>query len=129
MDTTSSLQPIPNSTSELLAEYVSLLSPKRSERIQKLHNLVVANYPDATLSMKYKMPTYEQGDGWVALASQKNYVSVYTCARAHIQPYLDRHPKAKCGTGCLNFRDSDDIVFEDLKPVLASALLKPKPAK
>lgn len=122
MDTRS--QPVTPSIPTLLAEYISLLPPQRSARIHKLHNLIVANYPRTTLSLKYKMPTYEQGEGWVALASQKHYVSLYTCARQHIQPYLDRHPKAKCGTGCLNFRDNDDIVFEDLKPVLASALDK-----
>ncbi|MBY6188832.1 DUF1801 domain-containing protein [Microbulbifer agarilyticus] len=122
MDTSS--QSIPTSIPSLLADYLSPLSPQRSERLHKLHNLVIASYPDANLSLKYKMPTYEQGAGWVALANQKHYVSVYTCARVHIQPYLDKHPKTKCGTGCLNFRDNDDIVFEDLKPVLASAFSK-----
>ncbi|WP_051686993.1 DUF1801 domain-containing protein [Microbulbifer sp. HZ11] len=120
MDTPS--QTASDTIPQLLAEYVSQLSTWRSERLQKLHNLIVANFPDTSLSMKYRMPTYALGDGWVALASQQSYLSLYTCAREHIQPYLDRHPSVKCGTGCLNFRDSDDIAFEDLRPVIASAL-------
>ncbi|WP_248216527.1 hypothetical protein [Microbulbifer sp. CAU 1566] len=69
---------------QLLAEYISLLPPKRSERIQALHN---------------------------DTASQKNYISLYTCytcytcAREYIQAYLNLHPKTRCGTGCLNFHD------------------------
>ncbi len=66
---------------QLLAEYISLLPPKRSERIQALHN---------------------------DFASQKNYISLYTCytcAREPIQAYLNLHPKTRCGTGCLIFHD------------------------
>ncbi|MFC6978758.1 DUF1801 domain-containing protein [Microbulbifer taiwanensis] len=98
--------------------------PQRSERLQSLHHFIVERYPRAQLSLKYKMPTYEVDKGWVAIANQKNYVSLYTCAREHIQPYIDSHPKVKCGTGCLNFRDGDEIAWADLEPVLASAFSK-----
>ena len=111
---------------QLLAEYISLLSPQRSERIQVLHQFIVRSYPRAELTLKYKMPTYEMTGGWVSVANQKHYISVYSCAREHIQPYLDRHPETRCGTGCLNFRDSDTLVLHDLKPVLNSAFSKHK---
>lgn len=94
---------------QLLAEYISALPPERGERIAALHRIIVTQFPMAQLSLKYKMPTYEQGAGWVAIASQKHYVSLYTCERRHIQPYVDLHPEVKCGKGCLNFRDSDLI--------------------
>ncbi|WP_159435985.1 DUF1801 domain-containing protein [Microbulbifer donghaiensis] len=105
----------------MVIEYISLLPPQRSERIQALHQFIVKLFPKAQVSLKYKMPTYEVDSGWVAVASQKHYVSLYTCAREHIQSYIDIHPDTKCGTGCLNFRDSDEIAWADLKPVLSSA--------
>jgi len=105
---------------QLPADYLSQLPANRSERLTSLHCFIVAQFPEVKLSFKYKMPTYESGSGWVSIASQKHYVSLYTCERKHIQPYIDAHPGVKCGSGCLNFRDSDTIVLDDLVAVLSS---------
>lgn len=109
---------------ELIDEYINSLDPMRQQRVKALHRFILAQYPDAQVSLQYKMPTYHQGNGWVSIASQKHYVSLYTCAREHIQPYIDRHPTVKYGKGCLNFRDGDDIDWAALKPVLLSAFSK-----
>ena len=72
--------------------------------------------------MKYLMPTFETADGWIAVANQKNYISVYTCSTDKIAPYTTKHPKTKCGKGCLNFRDSQEIDFGALAEVIRLAL-------
>ena len=87
-----------------------------------LINLILGVFPKAKLSMRYKMPTFETGEGWMSLASQKTYVSVYTCSPDKIAPYLDRHPETRCGKGCLNFRDSDEIDEKTLGLVVRNAL-------
>ena len=79
-------------------------------------------YPKAVLSMKYKMPTFTQGDGWVAVANQKNYISLYTCSAEHLEGFKMKHPKIKTGKGCINFQDRDGIPLKDLKPVIKSAM-------
>ena len=66
------------------------------------------------VDMKYKMPTYSVDDGWVAMASQKNYLSFYTCSFDHIAAFKDRHPKIKTGKGCINFKDSDPLQISDI---------------
>lgn len=68
------------------------------------------------------MPTFESDAGWIAIASQKHYLSVYTCARQHIEPYLALHPGTKSGTGCLNFPDRTEIDLIALDAVIDSAL-------
>lgn len=73
-------------------------------------------------SMRYKMPTYELGEGWIALANQKDYISVYTCSAEHIVNFKKKHPKIKTGKGCINFKDGDDIPLNDLKGVIKSAM-------
>ena len=72
--------------------------------------------------MKYKMPTFELDGGWIAIANQKNYVSLYTCARQHIEPFLEKYPKIKAGAGCINFKDKDVFDLADLVPVIKSAM-------
>ena len=79
-------------------------------------------FPEAKISMKYKMPTFEIGQNWVALANQKHYISVYTCAHEHISSFTEKHPEIKCGKGCLNFKDKDKFYFSDLKSVVSKAL-------
>ncbi len=79
-------------------------------------------YPSARPSMKYKMPTYELETSWIAIANQKNYISLYTCSAEHISSFKKKYPKIQTGKGCINFKDSDEIPYEYLKPVIKSAL-------
>jgi hypothetical protein len=51
------------------------IAVERSERCNALHSLLMKLYPDANAGMGYKMPTYRFGDGWLAFANQKNYIS------------------------------------------------------
>lgn len=59
--------------------------------------------------MHYKMPTYHVGDQWVAMASQKFYISLYTCERENIQNFRNAYPAIRTGQGCINFRDKDEL--------------------
>lgn len=105
-----------------LEDYISEIPRFREKRFQSLRNLILALYPTASESMRYKMPTYEFKDGWVALANQKNYLSLYTCSYEHIAKFKEEHPKFKTGKGCINFRDKDDIPLDSLKDVIKSAM-------
>jgi hypothetical protein len=68
------------------------------------------------------MPTYRHGDGWVALANQKNYISLYTCAESHIETYKRRLPRQKTGKGCINFRARDEIYYDNPEYVIRHAI-------
>lgn len=101
--------------------YIDSIPTQRLERFMSIHNLIMRLYPDAVVDMSYRMPTYRHGDGWVALANQKNYISLYTCSESHIQDYKSRHPKQKTGKGCINFRLRDEIHYNDLENVIRHA--------
>lgn len=72
--------------------------------------------------MKYKMPTFESEKGWVALANQKNYISLYTCSAKNIAEFKNLHSHIKTGKGCLNIKDKDDFPLADLDSVIRNAL-------
>ena len=105
-----------------VSEYINSVPKHRLDRFNELINNFRKWYPDAELTMKYKMPTFEIGDNWLAVANQKSYISVYTCGYHHIESYKKKHPRTKSGKGCLNFRDNDDIIYKDLKIVAGSTL-------
>lgn len=118
--------------SPAIRPYFDALSELRSKRLRELHDRIVSRFPRAVVSLRYRMPTFENGDAWMAIASQKSYVSVYTCARPHIEPYLKLHPKTKSGTGCLNFPDGAEIDMKALDTVIDHALgssARPRPKK
>lgn len=77
---------------------------------------------------KYRMPTYQYGEGWVAIANQKNYISLYTCGYHHIESFKQKHPGIKTGKGCINFKDKDSLPIQDLKAVVRHAINHPKGA-
>ena len=106
--------------------YMNSIPAQRLERFLSIHRLIVKLYPEASVDMSYRMPTYRVGEGWVALANQKNYISLYTCSESHLQPYKQKHPEQKTGKGCINFRARDAIHYDDLEAVIQHAIEQPK---
>lgn len=94
--------------------------------LETLHKTIVECFPDATVDLRYKMPTYSWGEGWVAIASQKNYVSLYTCSAQHLENFKASHPNYKTGRGCINFRQRDEIPIAAVKEVIRHAIEHPK---
>lgn len=106
--------------------YFDALPANRKSRIESLHSLILTLFPDAVVDMQYKMPTYRFGDGWVAVANQKNYISLYTCGFHHIEDFKAKHPSTKTGKGCINFRDKDPLPLSDIESVVTHAIEHPK---
>jgi len=105
-----------------VSEYINDIPRQRKTRFQSIITIIKSLYPLAVESMRYKMPTYELGGGWVAVANQKNYISVYTCSAEHIANFKKKYPKIKTGKGCINFRDNDEIPKHELEAVIKSAI-------
>lgn len=106
--------------------YFEAAEPARRQRLDVLHNAIVECFPDVIIDMKYRMPTYSRGEGWVAIANQKSYVSLYTCSASHLAEFKKRHPDFKTGKGCINFRAKDELPLDDVKVVIRHAILHPK---
>jgi uncharacterized protein YdhG (YjbR/CyaY superfamily) len=105
-----------------VSNYIEKLPKERAERFNSIHSLIVKLFPNAEQSMQYKMPTFSLGEHWVALANQKNYLSIYTCNAQHLTAFKKKHPEIKTGKGCINIKDNDQFEIEDLTSVITSAL-------
>ena len=105
-----------------IEEYYEEMPDHRRDAAKVVHGLVLELYPDATISMKYKMPTYESEKGWISIGNQKNYWSVYTCSIDKISDYIKHNPDMKHGKGCLNFRKKDVLDEASMKIVIKKAL-------
>lgn len=79
-------------------------------------------YPEAEAVMWYRMPTWRQGKGWVSLANQKHYVSLYTNGARNLKEFKRDFPGIKTGTGCINFREKDELPEEGVRRVIRHAM-------
>lgn len=111
-----------------VAKYFDGIPESRKSHVQTLHALVMKRFPNAEVTMKYKMPTYSHGEGWVAIANQKNYVSLYTCGALHLVDFKKAFPQYRTGTGCINFRENQEIPESAVTEVVEHAILHPKGA-
>lgn len=102
--------------------YINGQPEDRRVVLNHLIAMIEEHAPDAQASMRYKMPTFEREDHWIAVANQKHYISVYTCQEAHIEEFKRKHPKVKTGKGCINFTRMDGIPYNDLVSVINNAL-------
>ena len=120
---------MPKPMNAAVAHYLRSCPPARRVRLKQIHDLIVELFPQARADMAYRMPTYHLGEGWVAVANQKHYISLYTCGYHHIEGFKARHPGIKTGKGCINFRDRDELPLADLKEVIRHAIEHPKPVR
>ena len=112
---------------EEVTRYLEAVPEARRPLVERLHTLIVNLYPEAAIDMSYRMPTYKIGEGWVAVANQKRYVSLYTCGAHHLADFKKRYPDIRTGKGCINLKPTDSVSDSALKRVIEHAIEHPKP--
>jgi uncharacterized protein YdhG (YjbR/CyaY superfamily) len=106
-------------------QYIDALPKERKPLFNRLKELVLELYPAAEVKLWYRMPTFKVGKGWVALANQKYYVSLYTNSAGHIKAFKDKNPHIQTGKACLNLKPEDTVPEEDVKQVIRHAIDQP----
>jgi uncharacterized protein YdhG (YjbR/CyaY superfamily) len=107
-------------------EYVRKIDPERRPHVEQLRALVKRAVPKATESIVWGMIGYAyDGRPFAALASQKNYLSLYLMD-LYTQPALRvKHEKAlaklKMGRSCINFSSAGDLPLETITAILKAA--------
>lgn len=123
-----------------VTQYLADVPEKHRETIQFLHRLIPKTAPSLKPHFAYNMLGYgsfkytnykKEVIDWpvVALASQKNYISLYICAVADGK-YIAEKYKAKLGNvsvgkSCIRFKKLDDLNISELKRVVKLAARSP----
>lgn len=120
-------------TAKTPEEYINLVVQPRRSQIKQLDEFIRKTVPKLKPFIisgmigygkyRYKYASGQEGD-WctIALASQKNYISVYVCAaddKGYIaERYKKELPKASIGKSCIRFKKIEDIDLAVLKKVI-----------
>lgn len=122
-------------------EYMDELVPDRREQIELVRDVVLKNLPEGyTEAMNWGMITWEiplerypktynkQPLMYAALASQKNYMSLYLmCVYSHDgkmtdfeRRYKESGKKLNMGKSCVRFKSADDLPMDLIADTIAS---------
>ena len=125
-----------------IAEYIDAIPEPRKEAIKFLHTFIQESAPELKPHFAYNMLGYgsfkykkhkrslassagkKEINDWpvVALANQKNYISVYVCAVEDgeylAEKYKDKLGKVNVGKSCIRFKKLEDLNLDELKRVI-----------
>lgn len=121
-------------------DYINSLPKDRKDQIIFLDNLIKKSSPKLKPHFAYNMLGYGKFKyknykneiiDWpiVALASQKNYISVYVCA-THKGKYIAEENKknlgkVSVGKSCIRFKKVEDINLKELGKIIKLAAKSP----
>jgi uncharacterized protein YdhG (YjbR/CyaY superfamily) len=123
-----------------VAEYIKSVPEERKNTILKLHNLIRKTVPKLKAHFANNMLGYgsflyrnykKEIINWpvVALANQKNYISVYVCSIVDGQYVAEKYRKelgkVSIGKSCIRFKKIDDVNLSAFKKVLEVAAKNP----
>ena len=113
-------------------DYIAQIDEPRRSEIRQLHELIQQTVPQLKPwigwgmlcygKYHYKYASGREGD-WsqLALASQKNYISLYVTPYLGEQ-YKSKLPKANIGKSCIRFKRLADVDLNVLKEIIATAV-------
>jgi len=123
-----------------IGEYLTMLPKGRREPVEFLHKFIRKTAPNLKPNFIYNMPGYgsfkcrnykKKVMDWpiVALASQKNYISLYVCAvdkgKYLAEKYKNEWGKVSVGRSCIRFKKLEDINLKTLEKVIKLAEKSP----
>ncbi len=117
-------------------EYLAALPKERRVSVEFLHKLIIKTVPKLKPYFAHNMLGYgsfpyknykKEMISWpvVALASQKNYISLYVCAldggKYLAEKYAKELGKVSVGKSCIRFKKIEDLDLVTLKKLLKRA--------
>jgi uncharacterized protein YdhG (YjbR/CyaY superfamily) len=118
---------MPQTTAEV-DTYFSDLEPDRQAALERVRELIFETVPGLSETMRYRMPTYELDEVVVALASQKNYMSLYMDTEL-VEKYRSDLGHLNCGKSCVRFRKIDELPLETIQRIIEETVTKQQHAQ
>jgi uncharacterized protein YdhG (YjbR/CyaY superfamily) len=93
--------------------YIDGIAPEYRLLFDRVHRLILAEHPDATVVLSYKMPTYKVGKRRLYVGAWKHGLSIYGWQQGRDDAFTSRHPELKTSKGTLQLRPKDAAAIPD----------------
>ena len=98
-----------------ISAYLEELPPDRRAALEELRALIHRVAPETVEAMQYGLPSFGE---LCALASQKNYMSLYVCESDILKAHQAQLGKVSCGKGCIRFKRIEDLNLSAIETLL-----------
>jgi dethiobiotin synthetase len=104
--------------------YIDAIPPEHRPLFDRLHGLILAEFPDAGPVLSYQMPTYKVGNRRLYVGAWKHGVSIYGWQQDGDAGFTARHPSLLKGKGTIQLRPEDaaGISDDELRGLVRAAL-------
>jgi uncharacterized protein YdhG (YjbR/CyaY superfamily) len=116
-------------------QFLNHLPPDRKAEAEKVWNIIRESMPSGySEEIDDKYLSFKTGKDWyVALANQKNYISLHLLP-IYVYPELKAkfdaaNKKLKCGKGCVNFKRAEDLPLAVIAEIISATPAESHAAK
>jgi uncharacterized protein YdhG (YjbR/CyaY superfamily) len=104
--------------------YIDAIPPGHRPLFDRMHQLILAAYPDVAVVLSYGMPTYKNAGRRLYLGAWKHGVSMYGWREGRDADFIARHPELRTSKGTIQLRPEDaaQIPDDELRGLVRSAL-------
>jgi uncharacterized protein YdhG (YjbR/CyaY superfamily) len=105
-------------------EYIDRIDPEYRPLFDRLHDLIVAAYPEASIGLSYTIPTYTVGKRHLYIGVWKHGVSIYGWHPGRDDDFIARHPSLRMSKGTIQLRPADaaGVTDDELRDLAHAAL-------
>ncbi len=105
-------------------DYADRIDPRNRPLFERVHALILAACPRATVGISYQMPTYRVGRRRLYLGVWQHGISLYGWPQGADGGFVERHPGLRSGKGTIRIRPQDATALsdEELSALIRAAL-------
>jgi len=95
------------------AGHIERIAPEHRPLFDRLHRLILAAHPDASVVLSYKIPTCKVSDRRLHVGAWKHGLSIYGWQHGPADAFASCHPALKTSKGTLRLGPDDVAAISD----------------
>ena len=104
--------------------YIDAIEPGHRELFDRMDRLIMAAFPEATVVLSYKMPTYKVGRRKLHVGAWQHGLSLYGWPQERAEDFAARHRELRTSKGTIRLRpqDATELSDDELAELVHAAL-------
>lgn len=104
--------------------YIDAIDPGHRPLFDRVHDLVLGEFPDAEIVFSYQLPTFRVGKRRMHVGAWQHGVSIYGVTPERDGGFSQRHPTLRTGKGTLRLTHeaADEVDDAELRALIHAAL-------
>jgi uncharacterized protein YdhG (YjbR/CyaY superfamily) len=98
---------------EAVREYIDAIAPEHRPLFDRIHQLILDAFPQATVVLSYQIPTYKIDRHRLFVGVWKHGVSIYGWDQGRADAFIARHPALKTSKGTIQLRADNAAAITD----------------